>query len=245
MAERIWIGCSGWNYRHWRGPFYPDDLPPRGWFAFYAGVFDTVEINNSFYRLPKAETFETWRDQAPPCFRYAVKAPRLITHMRKLKEPEQPLSLFLERVRRLGDRLGPILYQLPPHWRFNRERLEHFLGLLPVDLHHVFEFRDPSWMGEEALSLLEKRGVSFCTHDMPGLAVPRRAVGPVAYVRFHGSGGKYWGRYPAKVLKQWRDWMLDEAATGRDVWAYFNNDTHADAIADAQALIALVKEGTR
>jgi len=242
MAAPIRIGCSGWNYRHWRGPFYPPHLTQKEWFYFYAATFDTVEINNSFYRLPKEETFAAWRDRAPPAFRYAVKAPRLITHMKKLKEVAEPFSRFLDHARALGDRLGPVLYQLPPHWKFNRERLESFLALLPRDLSHVFEFRDPSWMTDEVLTLLDERGVSFCTHDMPGLDVPRRAVGPLAYVRFHGAGGKYWGRYPAKLLRSWRDWMLGEAAGGRAVWAFFNNDIHADAIADAQTLIAMVKK---
>lgn len=242
MAAKIRIGCSGWNYRHWRGAFYPPDLAQKDWFAFYAGVFDTVEINNSFYRLPKAETFAQWRDRAPQHFRYAVKAPRLITHMKKLKEVDEPLSRFLDHARALDDRLGPILYQLPPRWKFNRERLESFLALLPRDLVHVFEFRDPSWMTDEVLTLLDQRGASFCTHDMPGLDVPRRAVGPVAYVRFHGTGGKYWGRYPVKLLRGWCDWIVGEAARGRDIWAYFNNDIHADAIAGARALIAMVKK---
>lgn len=242
MAAPIRIGCSGWNYRHWRGPFYPPDLAQKEWFAFYAATFDTVEINNSFYRLPTKETFAAWRDRAPPDFRYAVKAPRLITHMKKLKEVAEPFSRFLDHLRALEDRLGPILYQLPPHWTFNRERLESFIALLPRDLVHVFEFRDPSWMTDEVLTLLDKQGVSFCTHDMPGLDVPRRAVGPLAYVRFHGGSGKYWGRYPAKLLRSWRDWMLSEAAGGRAVWAFFNNDIHADAIADARALIAMVKK---
>ena len=150
MTGTIRIGCSGWNYRHWRGPFYPSELPTKGWFAFYARTFDTVEINASFYRMPKPETFARWRDQAPQGFRYAVKAHRFITHMKKLKDAEAPLALFIERARSLEERLGPILYQLPPRWKCNRERLELFLALLPRDLTHVFEFRDTSWMTEES-----------------------------------------------------------------------------------------------
>src|SRR5918993_4254857 len=154
LAQQIRIGCSGWQYRHWRGDFYPADLPQSRWFADYALSFDTVEINNSFYRLPSAETFTKWREQAPPRFLYAVKASRFLTHMKKLKDPEDPLFRFFENVRELGNKLGPVLYQLPPNFGINLERLERFLESihpvarqagLRVRPHHVVEFRDPSW----------------------------------------------------------------------------------------------------
>jgi uncharacterized protein YecE (DUF72 family) len=128
-AMTIRIGTSGWVYRHWRGIYYPHDLPQRDWFAYYARDFDTVEINNSFYRLPSEAAFDAWREQAPPDFLYAVKASRFITHMKKLKDPEEPLRTFLERAGRLGKTLGPVLYQLPPHWRVNLPRFEHFLSI--------------------------------------------------------------------------------------------------------------------
>ncbi|MDB5684845.1 MAG: hypothetical protein JWM75_2543 [Sphingomonas bacterium] len=238
----IRIGCSGWNYRHWRSAFYPDGLPVKRWFAHYAEAFDTVEINNSFYRLPSAETFAAWRDQAPPGFRYAVKANRFLTQAKKLKDCAEPIARFLAPVRALGQTLGPVLYQLPPRFRANPERLDQFLALLPRDIHHVFEFREPSWHSDEILAVLDRHGASFCTHDMPGMAVPRWATGPIAYVRFHGTEGKYWGRYDATALRDWRDWMLDQSRLGREVWAYFNNDIHAHAIADALALRQLVDE---
>src|SRR3954471_1533546 len=170
--ERVRIACSGWNYRHWRERFYPKGLPQSRWFAFYAEQFDTVEINNSFYRLPKAETFDAWRAQAPPGFRYAVKANRFLTQAKKLKDCAEPLERFLTPTRRLGETLGPILYQLPPRFRVNPERLRDFIALLPRDLAHVFEFRDKSWLSEEILALLDEAGVSFCAHDMPGLETP-------------------------------------------------------------------------
>lgn len=238
----IRIGCSGWNYRHWRPVFYPDKLPVRRWFEHYAERFDTVELNTSFYHLPKPETFVKWRDQAPPGFRYAVKASRFITHMKKLKDVAEPLDLFITRARGLGETLGPLLYQLPPGWSFNRERLESFLALLPLDLDHVFEFREASWMTQEVIELLGERGASFCTHDMPGMEVPRCATGPVAYVRFHGTNGKYHGRYSDECLRAWSGWMVAEAREGRDVWVYFNNDIGGDAIADARTLNRLVLE---
>jgi uncharacterized protein YecE (DUF72 family) len=235
----IRIGCSGWNYRHWRGHFYPEGLPVKRWFEHYAAHFDTVEINASFYRLPTADIFCRWRDQAPPGFRYAVKAPRFITHMRKLLGCDEGMAEFLERARNLGDRLGPILYQLPPRWRFNSERLKSFLKLLPRDLSHVFEFREPSWLADEVLALLDQHGVGFCAHDMPGQPTQRAATGAIAYVRFHGAEDKYRGRYSAESLTSWAEWMVGQEASGRDIWVYFNNDIHAHAIADAKALVAL------
>ena len=217
----------------------------KRWFGLYAATFDTVEINNSFYRLPAAATFDRWRAQAPAGFRYAVKANRFLTQARKLKECEEPLARMIAPVRHLGEALGPILYQLPPRFRINLDRLESFLALLPGDLVHVFEFRDESWYSEEALALLARYGASFCVHDMPDLASPRAAAGPIAYVRFHGGGGKYWGRYPDETLLGWSDWMIEQARAGRDVWAYFNNDTDGAAIEDALTLKAMVRQAMR
>jgi len=220
-------------------------LPQKRWFAFYAEQFDTVEINNSFYRLPKAETFDKWREQAPPAFAYAVKANRFLTQAKKLKDCAEPVARMMAPVRHLGETLGPILYQLPPSLRINLARLEEFLGLLPRDLTHVFEFRERSWYVPETLALLERHGASFCCHDMVGSASERIAVGPIAYVRFHGAGGKYWGRYADEALLGWTDWMRDQAKAGRTVWAYFNNDTEAHAIHDALTLKAMVRQASR
>jgi uncharacterized protein YecE (DUF72 family) len=239
------IGCSGWLYRHWRGGFYPEKMAQKGWFAHYASVFDTVELNTSFYHLPKPETFTKWRDQAPFGFRYAVKAPRFITHMKKLKECGEPVETFLARARNLGEALGPILYQLPPRWAFDRERLISFLALLPTDLLHVFEFREPSWMEDSVLDLLDAHRISYCAHDMQGMKPPRRAVGPVAYVRFHGGTGKYSGRYPDEDLLGWSDWLAAEARGGREIWAYFNNDIGGAAIHDALTLRAMLAQALR
>jgi len=245
MTGTVRIGCSGWIYRHWRGAFYPEKMAQRLWFGHYAETFGTVELNTSFYHLPKPETFEKWRAQAPCGFRYAVKAPRFITHMKKLKECAEPVHEFLSRARKLGETLGPILYQLPPRWGFNRERLEEFIALLPRDLTHVFEFRETSWLTEEVLALLDARGVSFCAHDMPGSRTERWAAGPIAYVRFHGGEGKYWGRYSDEGLLAWTDWIVAEAEGGRDVWCYFNNDMYAHAIHDALTLKSMVGQALR
>jgi len=241
----IHVGCSGWNYKHWRDLFYPKGLPARRWFEFYAGHFDTVEINNSFYRLPPPETFGKWRDQAPPGFCYAVKANRYITQAKKLLDCEEPLERMMSAARHLGDRLGPMLFQLPPSLGINLERLENFLRILPSDVTSVFEFRNSSWYIGATYELLERYGAAFCSHDMKGSATERIAVGPVAYVRFHGGVGKYWGRYPDEQLMGWADWMIEQARGGRPVWAYFNNDIHGHAIDDAQSLKSMIGQFRR
>ena len=240
MAANIRIGCSGWNYKHWRERFYPKGVPVSRWFTFYAEHFDTVEINNSFYRLPPPETFDKWREQAPPGFCYAVKANRFLTQAKKLKDCDEPLERQMTSFRCLRDRLGPVLYQLPPSLRINLERLESFLRIVPKDVMNVFEFREKSWYVPETFELLDRYGASFCAHDMPGSASERTATGPIAYVRFHGGEGKYWGRYSDEGLLGWSDWMIAQAQSGRPVWAYFNNDIDAHAIHDAQTLKSMV-----
>lgn len=231
----IRIGCSGWQYRHWRGSFYPAELPQSRWLEYYAGRFDTVEINNSFYRLPEAATFASWGRRAPRGFVYAVKASRFLTHMKKLKDPVEPLKLFFTRARRLEHAFGPVLYQLPPRWPLNLERLETFLRALPRGRRHAIEFRDPSWYAPESLALLERHGVALCLHDMPGSASGRQTVGPFAYVRFHGTQ-KYAGRYADRTLDEWAEWLAGCATQGRAVYAYFNNDTGGHAPRDAVRL---------
>jgi uncharacterized protein YecE (DUF72 family) len=239
------VGCSGWIYPHWRGRFYPEKLAVKRWFAFYAEHFDTVEINNSFYRLPKPETFDAWAAQAPAGFRYAVKANRFLTQAKKLKDCEEPMARMMPAFRHLGETLGPVLYQLPPRFKANLERLERFLELAPKDVINVFEFRDNSWHDDAVFALLERYGASFCAHDMPGSQSPDLAVGPVAYVRFHGGEGKYWGRYSDEALLRWTDWMIAEARKGREVWAYFNNDIDGHAIHDAMTLKAMLRQAGR
>jgi uncharacterized protein YecE (DUF72 family) len=229
------IGCSGWQYKHWRGNFYPPELPQSRWFAHYALTFDTVEINNSFYRLPEAETFARWRDQAPRCFVYAVKASRFLTHMKKLKDPEEPIERFFDRASHLGRHLGPVLYQLPPRFPINLERLEHFLGALPRKRQHTIEFRDASWYDDRVYALLRRYKVALCLHDMAGSATGQQVVGPFIYVRFHGTQ-KYGGRYPDERLEQWAEWLAARHHEGLGVFAYFNNDTGGHAPRDAVRL---------
>jgi uncharacterized protein YecE (DUF72 family) len=241
MTTQVRIGCSGWVYKHWKGVFYPEDLPQKRWFEYYSSEFDTVEINNSFYRLPPADTFEKWRNQAPPGFCYAVKANRYLTQAKKLKDCEGPQERMMSAVRALGDRLGPMLYQLPPKMNLNLERLEDFLKI-PKRVTSVFEFRNASWYAPETYALLDRYGASFCVHDMPSSKSERIAVGPIAYVRFHGGEGKYWGRYSDERLLEWSDWIIEQSLQGRSVWCYFNNDIHGHAIHDARTLKSMVRQ---
>ncbi len=234
MAARIRIGTSGWVYKHWRGIFYPEKMPSREWFAHFASKFDTVEINNSFYRLPSEAAFDAWREQAPKGFLYAVKASRYLTHMKKLSDPEEPLHTFFERADHLGPTLGPVLYQLPPRWKLNLDRLAYFLSVLPKGYHHVVEFRDQSWMVEDVFKLLEAFRVAHCIHDMHPLDVPVRVTAPPVYVRFHGT--QYGGDYSQDVLKTWAKRIAGWQREGLDVYVYFNNDVGGMALKNAREL---------
>lgn len=243
MAEpQLRIGCSGWQYKHWRGDFYPADVPSTKWFEYYAARFDTVEINNTFYRLPERETFASWAMRAPMRFLFAVKASRFLTHMKKLKDPEEPIDRLFTRMRALRTHLGPVLYQLPPGWKVDRGRLEHFLQALPKDVQHVVEFREPSWYADDVTAMLEKYGVARCLHDMKGSATGRERVGPFVYVRFHGAGGSYTGAYPADRLERWAEWLGEQRRQGFDVYAYFNNDVGGHAPRDAVTLRRFLEE---
>jgi uncharacterized protein YecE (DUF72 family) len=233
------IGCSGWQYKHWRADFY-GGLPVSRWFDHYASVFDTVEINNSFYRLPDAPTFARWAERAPQGFVFAVKASRFLTHMKKLKDPEEPVGRFFERARELGSHLGPVLYQLPPGWKADVDRLAGFLRVIPLGVCHVLEFRDPSWYRDDVMERLRARDVALCLHDMRGSATDRVRVASFVYVRFHGTTGRYHGGYPEERLRVWADWLGNQADQGASVYAYFNNDVGGHAPRDALTLRRLM-----
>lgn len=235
LSPSVRIGCSGWQYSHWRGDFYPAGLPQSQWLEYYAAHFNTVEINNTFYRLPEAPTFAAWARRAPRGFVYAVKASRYLTHMKKLKDPQEPLARFFTRARRLQTALGPVLYQLPPRWPVNVERFSAFLRALPRRRRHVVEFREASWYSDDVFALLEQHRVALCLHDMKGSASGMRAVGPFVYVRFHGVQ-KYSGRYPDRTLETWAAWLADRVREERPIYAYFNNDTGGHAPRDAVRL---------
>jgi uncharacterized protein YecE (DUF72 family) len=252
MPPALRIGCSGWNYKHWRGNFYAPELRLREWFTHYASVFDTVEINNTFYRLPESKTFAGWRERAPEDFLYAIKASRFITHLKRLRDPEEPVTRLFERACALEDHLGPVLYQLPESFHCDLTRLDDFLALLPRTLgeingtppdhviRHVFEFRHRSWYVEETQAVLRAHGVAMCLHDKAGSAIFEPLDTPYLYVRFHGPGGRYFGRYELRRMEYWAETLAEQWRAGRDVFAYFNNDPEGMAVINAQELRRLI-----
>ncbi len=240
---RFWIGTSGWHYYHWKGRFYPQDLPAQQWLSFYAQRFPTVELNASFYRQPRGSSWDMWRRTAPEGFLFAVKANRFITHIKRLDDCADPLSRFLEGARRLGDRLGPVLYQMPPSFHRTEEnvrRLESFLPLLPDGLMHAFEFRHKSWFEDDTLAQLRRHGVAFCSFDMVGLECPLAATARYAYVRFHGSEALYASNYTEEMLADWAARLRELGRDVDDVFAYFNNDAWGFAAANAATLKTLL-----
>ncbi len=235
------IGTSGWNYRHWRGIFYPERLAVKRWFAYYSQYFDTVEINNTFYHLPEESVFKNWARQAPAGFLYAVKASRFLTHLKKLSDPQESLERILGRARLLGRHLGPILYQLPPHWKCDLERLRGFVELLPRDLRHVFEFRDSSWCNDSVRSLLAEHGMNYCIHDNRNYHCQPWVTGKLVYLRFHSPvDPARGGRYDRHHLKRWARQIKDYQLSGLDVCAYFNNDVAGHAVVNSLELKELL-----
>lgn len=239
---KIHIGTSGWHYKHWLDDvFYPSGTKPAEMFDYYAKHFDTVEINNSFYHLPSAKTFDNWRDNSPTRFIFAVKASRFITHMKKLKDPQPSSEKFFLVADRLGRKLGPILFQLPPRWKLNRERFEEFLQALPAEHKYVFEFRDESWFVPEVYELLRRYKAAYCIHDFADMRVPIEITANFTYIRFHGpTSAKYWGSYSSAQLRAWAERIKDWSTRLAGIYVYFNNDPEGRAIENALELKRLV-----
>jgi uncharacterized protein YecE (DUF72 family) len=235
--ERLRVGTSGYDYEHWKGHFYPSDLPKTKWLEFYASHFDTVEINATFYGLPAPHTFDHWRELAPAGFLYALKFSRYGSHLKHLKDPEETVALFVERAERLRDALGPILVQLPPRWKANPDRLAAFLEAAPTRHRWAVEFRDPSWLCPEVFQILRDHRAALCIHDLlPDH--PIETTADWAYVRFHGHvpGGEYGARRLMLAVHVIERFLGD----GLDVYAYFNNDAEAHAVQDARELKRLL-----
>jgi uncharacterized protein YecE (DUF72 family) len=235
------IGTSGWQYKHWKGTFYPGRLADRDALDFYFARFDTVEVNNSFYRLPSRETFEGWKRRTPPGFLFAVKGSRYLTHMKKLGDPEAGIAEFFGAARGLGRKLGPVLFQLPPFWKLNLERLDAFLSALPPRGRYAFEFRNATWHVPEVLEVLRRHGAAWCIYELAGFVSPMEVTAGFAYVRLHGPGKeKYQGSYPPETLEAWAARIRAWTARGIDVYLYFDNDMLGYAPANAAALRALL-----
>jgi uncharacterized protein YecE (DUF72 family) len=238
---KIFIGTSGWHYKHWLGGvFYPEGTRGSEMFQFYARHFNTVEINNSFYRLPLATTFDAWRESSPEGFCFAVKASRFITHMKKLKDPESSSAKFFLVAERLHEKLGPILFQLPPRWKVNVERLRQFLAALPKDHKYVIEFRDESWFVAPVYEVMRKYNVAFCIHDFADMKVPDEVTADFIYLRFHGpTSAKYFGSYSKVQLRRWAE-KIERWREKVSVYGYFNNDPGGEAVRNALMLKSLL-----
>jgi len=240
MSCNIRIGTSGFHYKHWKGPFYPAKHPNHKMLEHYLQHFDTVELNNSFYRLPDVSALENWRESTPSNFVFAVKASQFITHKKKLKDPENAIDNFLPRVEHLGKKLGPVLFQLPPKWQVNRERLEALLTILPRVVRFAFEFRETSWMKLEINRVLEHFNAAFCIYELAGYRSALDVTADFTYVRLHGPSGKYQGSYSEERLQAWARQIEQWARQLKAIYVYFDNDQHGYAASNALTLRKMI-----
>ncbi|MEW6143400.1 MAG: DUF72 domain-containing protein [Thermodesulfobacteriota bacterium] len=238
--RHIHIGTSGWHYGHWEGPFYPDHIKSDRYLEYYSKFFHTVEINSSFYRMPDKETVREWRDTVPEKFIFSVKASRYITHMKKLKEPLEAVSFLVNTVSLFENKLGPILFQLPPRWHVDAERLESFVRSLPRNRSYAFEFRDTSWFDKRVYEILERHNMAFCIYEIGRVLSPRIVTADIVYVRLHGPDGPYRGKYSDHVLEGWAGAFSGWAKQGMEVFCYFDNDEAGYAPQDAMRLQEMV-----
>jgi len=244
MAHSIRVGTSGWSYRSWRGPFFPEDMPARAHLEYYSSVFPTAELNGVFYRTPTEEAVRGWARQTPDDFVFAWKASRFITHWKRLNENSpNSLALMESRLRLLGAKAGPVLFQLPPNFTKDRGRLASFLKLLPPKRRYAFEFRHPSWYEDDLLDLLRDEDIALCISDHHDAPSPWVATASLVYVRGHGPGGRYQGHYRPNTLEHWRRW-IEDFAKARDVYVYFDNDQKSAAPKDAVHLLKIIAGGT-
>jgi uncharacterized protein YecE (DUF72 family) len=239
----IHIGTSGWHYKHWVGRFYPEKFPASRMLEYYSQRFDTVEINNSFYQLPRETALETWREATPRRFCFAAKGSRYLTHMKKLTDTDQGIDRFFERVDRLGVKLGPIVFQLPPWWEVNAERLDRFLAALPRGHRYAFELRNATWHNAEVYAILRRHNTAFCIFEIAGMRSDFTLTANFAYVRLHGPEGAYQGLYSDDVLRNWAARIREWSTSLRAVYIYFDNDQAGYAAENAAALQELVQRG--
>ena len=230
----VLLGTSGWHYKDWRERFYPPDIPQRAWLEFYARHFVTVESNNAFYRLPEGDRFATWAASTPDDFVMAVKMSRYLTHIKRLREPEEPVARFLDRVRHLGVKLGPVLLQLPPTLRSDRELLEEVLKRFPAHVRVAVEFRHETWWTTDTRRLLEKRGAALCLADRGSRPVTELwRTADWTYLRFHAGAASPSPCYGRSALATWAE-RLNDAFEDVDAYVYFNNDPRGCALRDAR-----------
>jgi uncharacterized protein YecE (DUF72 family) len=245
MSGTLRIGTSGWHYSHWIGPFYPAGIPKRNLLPLYAEHFDTTELNAPFYRLPTEATVEKWARETPEDFLFAWKASRYVTHIKRLLDVGDSVKLMMDRASGLGDKLGPVLWQLPPSLHRDDERLASFLKLLRGNRSHTVEFRHRSWFDPEVFRLLADHGVAFCISDHAYAPSPWEATAGFVYIRAHGTNGRYWGSYSDATQAGYATRIRAYREEGRTVFCYFDNDNQAAAPGDAKYLLSLLREPER
>jgi uncharacterized protein YecE (DUF72 family) len=241
MSVKIHVGTSGFYYEHWRGVFYPQDLPKSEWLAYYVRRFDTLELNSTFYHLPKAKSVERWRSAAKEGFCYSLKAHRSITHYKRLVDVKDELYRFLHLIKPLKGHLGAVLFQLPPSLHYDKALLQDFLQILPKGYRYAVEFRHKSWYEEAVLELLHRFGVALCVHDFGKRETPLVATADFSYIRFHGPDGHYGGSYEDAVLQEWAKRITSLLAKG-EIFCYFNNDYEGNAVKDAMRLRGFLQQ---
>jgi len=243
MGQMLHIGTSGWHYPHWEnGVFYPPGLARTSQLSFYAQHFKTVELNASFYHLPRPKTFEGWRQKTPDDFVFAVKASRYISHVKRLRDCQEPWEKLSSAAKELGEKLGLILFQLPPSLEVSPRRLEAFLRLLPEEPRYSFEFRHASWLCDGVYDILRSQGVALCIPDSPGMPKSLEVTAPFVYVRMHGSASPYGSKYTDEELEQWAGRIKGFLKRGLEVYVYFNNDAYGYALQNAEKLEQLLAD---
>lgn len=240
---KIHIGTSGWSYEEWKKVFYPQEIKNKEQLEYYSQHFDTVEINSTFYHLPLEKTIQNWSEKVSKNFIFSVKASRYITHIKRLREGEITTPRLFEKISLLGHQLGPILFQLPNHFKKDKDRLEEFFINLTRDFHYTFEFRDPSWFTDEIYDLLKKYHIALCITDLKGHLSPEELTSHFTYIRLHGPKFAYQGSYSKKQLEDWKRKILNWVDHKISVYCYFDNtDSEAHAIKNAKELKRLVDQ---
>ncbi len=239
-SPKIYIGTSGWSYDGWSGIFYPESLARTGWLSFYSEHFSTVEINSSFYHLPKPQTFNSWAKKTPDNFLFAVKASRYITHIKRLKDCGEPFKNLLKSAKELKGKLGPFLFQLPPNMKKNTSRFKDFLEILPDDYKYAFEFRNESWFCDEVYNMLDSKGCAIVISNSPGFPYHEKVAGSFCYIRMHGGKELYSSNYTGIELKKVAKIVKQYQKNGISSYTYFNNDIHGYAVENAKTLINLI-----
>ncbi len=238
--NKIHIGTSGWSYQHWKGNFYPENLKENDFLNYYSKQFHTVEVNNTFYHLPEEKTIKNWTDCVPDNFIFSVKASRYITHLKKLKDAKEPVNNFLKLIETFGNKTGPILFQFPPHFSFNAERLGEFINILPKNQRYTFEFRDPNWFNDLTYEFLKDNNIAFCIYYMGETESPTQITSDFVYIRFHGAENLGAGGYSDEKLKEFAKNIKNYYDQGKEIFCYFNNDEAGYAVKNALKLKELI-----